>query len=200
MDHLCHGALSRGLQVIFIANLIVGMVACGGSSEEVDVKEYRISVSDQRPDVQSAFSYLVDSFNNDVGFDALTLAQEDDAANSFVTVTKGLEERDGKVGWGQWIRVTEVEGGASGFIGGGGRKVYRYSMKLEFDEEYISTRWSSRSDSDEYELRKLFYHEVGHGLQMNHVTDSSDIMYYDISGQKSFSVFYRNVRNYFSGQ
>jgi predicted Zn-dependent protease len=72
-------------------------------------------------------------------------------------------------------------------------------MRLEFDEEYFRTRTgSSETSKMRIEKQKLFFHEVGHGLQLDHSANQEDVMYFDISGDKSFANYFNYVRSYLS--
>jgi hypothetical protein len=61
-----------------------------------------------------------------------------------------------------------------------------YSMRLELDRDFVQTRINSVRENDQTDIRKLFYHEAGHGLQMAHHPDPHNVMYYDITGDKDF--------------
>jgi hypothetical protein len=63
-------------------------------------------------------------------------------------------------------------------------------MKIQFDQTYLSTM-------THYDNQKLFFHEVGHGLEMNHITtDVSEVMYPDVGGDKNFPLYFTRVQAY----
>ena len=70
-------------------------------------------------------------------------------------------------------------------------------MRLELDKEYVTSRLGG-NEAKRYELMKLFFHEIGHGLQMDHDPDPKAVMYYDISGNKDFDKYFEGVRAYFA--
>ena len=71
-------------------------------------------------------------------------------------------------------------------------------MRLELDEEFVKLKINSIKDADKNDIRKLFYHEVGHGMQMLHHPDQSNVMYYDITGEKNFTLYFADVRTFFA--
>ena len=78
------------------------------------------------------------------------------------------------------------------------KQTITYSMRLEFDEHYFLSRLGNRDPKILNEKYKLFFHEVGHGLQMGHVPGTRDVMYYDISGDKDFKPFFQRASRYLS--
>ena len=72
------------------------------------------------------------------------------------------------------------------------KRTITYSMRVEFDAEYMRR-------SDLYAKQKLFFHEVGHGLEMDHNPgDVRDVMFPDVAGDKDFDDYFRRVRSYLS--
>ena len=193
--------LFRNLQTsrVFTLGLIACLtlaVGCAGEYEDVDIKEYRLAVEGSNQQHKTIFEELVHRFNEQSGFEALKYTYHQDEANSLIQVTPGLDDYDGKIGWGQWIRETFVDSPTVRFRGETPRREKRYSMHLEFDQEYVVTRHLRRQSSDELDLLKLFAHEVGHGMEMEHEINPRSVMYHDISGGKDFPDFFRRVRAY----
>jgi hypothetical protein len=139
---------------------------------------------------------MVDQFNRETGTESLKLVDHPNDANSEIILTKGLNARDGKVGWGQWIRTTESESAANSLFGDTPSRTHIFTMRLEFDYDYIKDRINVADSEKHYDFRKLFYHEVGHGLQLDHDPNPQSVMYYDISGTKDFNGYIRQVRSY----
>ena len=59
--------------------------------------------------------------------------------NSFITLTQGLEKRDGKIGWGQWITSTS-EGESLTHKGQEIDRTINYRMDIELDWDYVMSR------------------------------------------------------------
>jgi hypothetical protein len=172
------------------------MTACGSSYNEHDIKDYRLAVESNDASVKDAFEKMISEFNSQVGLSALKFVNDPADANSQIILTRGLNARDGKVGWGQWIRTTESDSPVGSIIGETPDRTNVYSMRLEFDQDYVIERMDSSRADRYYEFRKLFYHEVGHGLQMDHDPNPQALMYYDISGTKDFNGYIKRVQQY----
>jgi len=185
--------LSRLLSLSLFVLIAGTLASCGGDTETIRVKDYRLAVLHDDPAIKREFQYLISEFNQNAGEPVLKYVDDPRHANSAVIVTKGLEERDGKVGWGQWLSETEEDGS---FLSSTSERRVTYSMRLEFDEDYLRTRMNETTRKNTTEKQKLFFHEVGHGLEMDHSPTKSDLMYYDISGDKNFDVFFQRVRSY----
>jgi len=181
---------------LFILIILV-TTACGGAYEQIEIKDYALSLDSSNPDMHHAMYRLIARFNREAGVEALRYEANPNQANSTITITSGLTERDGKVGWGQWIRETRTENHLDAFRGGQPKRISVYSMRLEFDKDFVARRMHSDSQMDQYDLYKLFAHEAGHGLQMGHDPEPESVMYFDISGKKDFDPFYERVRTFF---
>ena len=188
-------SILKSLNLFLVITLLTS--GCGGPSKTTLVKDYRLAVSDDDPAMKDQFRRLISDFNDFVGLDALIYTADVNNANSTIVLTSGLKQRDGKVGWGQWISESTSK---ASFLGKSGTRTVKYRMQLEFDRHYFESRLNSVSDEDNHARHKLFFHEVGHGLQMSHHTDSTDIMYYDIGGTKDPSNFFTRVREYIAAR
>lgn len=174
--------------------------ACGTSYKTTRVKQYTLAVVNDDDALKEEFRDMIDAFNRFSGRKILNYVHNASEANSAIILTKGLKERDGKVGWGQWLSETKSDGPISS-PGSQPKRTVSYSMRLEFDLDYYTSRLSSNGEKETIEKQKLFFHEVGHGLEMDHITnDTADVMYPDISGTKRFTPFFDRVRSYMADQ
>lgn len=145
------------------------------------------------------FGQLVADFNASIGFQGLKLVQERSEANSLIVLTPGLKLRDEKLGWGQWMteEVVQYQGPVVLHMGSQNKDVF-YSMRVEFDQNYIGEKMYSIDPSDQQKIRTLWCHEIGHGLQMNHVSEQTDVMYEYVDGdQKDFAKYFTEAKNFF---
>jgi hypothetical protein len=182
------------LQSSFFILLVQG---CGKAYKVEKFKEYRLHIVESPIPLEKEFQELIEKFNELAGQRVLTYENDPTKANSPIIVTSGLKARtSGKVGLGQWIAESETSESALTLEGNKSKQKIRYSMRLEFDMEYFTTR-SEKTAANSYDKQKLFFHEAGHGLEMNHNTkETSDLMYPDISGNKDFQLFFQQVRQY----
>ncbi len=198
----------------FLPPLLISLVltSCGSGYETSKIKNYSMarigSCSDARytdADLDVAIQTLVDDFNRLSAMQVLDFKSADEGANSSVIIDNGLRERDGKVGWGQWIAETKEENPYS--LKMPGQKLDReveYSMRLQLDATFVCSRMNAEDEKKHYELQKLFFHEVGHGLEMDHPPESpefgTDVMFFDIGDidgkKKDFDNFFERVRSY----
>ncbi|MGE0173821.1 MAG: matrixin family metalloprotease [Oligoflexales bacterium] len=193
-------------RLVSILVILLSMTACGGAAyREEKIKDYKLffSVSDQA--LMNDFERLVDQYNNaaDLGFSPIELVYDQDDANSLATITKGLEQRQEKIGFGQWKTKTFEEPSVAQLDGSRPKRIISYSMELEFDYDYIKQRSGAAANSLEWkEVFTLFAHEVGHGLQMNHSQVLTDVMYPSIDGnvKYNYTSYFAKVRKFFQEQ
>ena len=183
-----------------LAILALALSGCGTSVDEVGVKEFRLTlVNNTDKDLINTFRRAIADFNESAGMQALTYVDAPEQANSAIVITKGLQKRDGKVGWGQPLAEIDEQRRLDNLNGVKVDRTTRHFMRVEFDEEYIRQRMASTEESAKYDLKKLFSHEVGHGFEMGHeMNDKNNLMFPDISGQKNFDQYFKNVRLYFN--
>lgn len=189
--------LSRVLPLIFLFLFSSFLSSCGDQYSTEEVKDYRLFVQTSDPDVQQFFYELIQTYNQRAGLTAISYVSNPDEANSTIKLVKGLRLRDKKVGWGQWVKETKTSG--SGLFGNSGSptRTVLYSMKVEFDEDYMLSRKDSEDEQQQDEIFKLFAHEVGHGFLFDHHPDPNNVMYFDVSGAKDYSNYFSNVRSFF---
>lgn len=181
---------------IMVAAFAALFASCGAKLEERKVKQYRLGLAGGDMSFKPIIKSLVLDFNAQAGFRAIEFVESVDQANSNVFIVEGLEERDGKVGWGQWFAETERTG--VNMPGTTLEEETRYSLRAEFDADFFRKHGKSENGLLDIELRKLFAHEIGHGFQMDHHVDPSNVMYKDISGNKDFSDYWPRVRAFFT--
>ena len=187
-----------GVRSIIFAILSLSIYSCGTTTEHASVKEYRISMVQGDPSFVPILKALVVDYNAQAGIQALTYVDSPDQANSRIIVTQGLEKRDGKVGWGQWLATTETSTGQ--FPNTSQSESTSYTMKVEFDADFLRKNGVITNGVIPYEAQKLFAHEVGHGFQMEHHLDVKNVMYYDITGTKDFAQYWPRVQAFFSAK
>lgn len=188
---------SSAIPILLLSLVSVG---CGSSYKTTKIKNYTLSVVNDDKRLKAEFNDLIDDFNRFTGSEVLTYVENPEQANSAIILTKGLKQRDGKVGWGQWLSETKSDSPVA-TPGNKPKRTISYSMRLEFDLEYYTSRLKNPGEKETIEKQKLFFHEVGHGLEMDHVTSSeSEVMYPDISGDKNFELFFEQVRAYMADQ
>lgn len=181
----------------FVA-LALLLPACGNASyETTKIKSYSLAILDQPAAVQVEFQRLIREFNAYAGLEVLTYASSPADANSSVTLTVGLREKTGgKVGLGQMLSQTKSDSPVS-MPGSHPKQEIRYSMRLEFDAAYVNGNLGHKDQQKIVDNQKLFFHEVGHGLEMNHDDSSTrNVMHSNIDGEKDFEPFFVKVRNY----
>jgi hypothetical protein len=174
--------------------------ACGAGIdyEVTEVKDYKFYVHSEDEAIREELVSLMADFNRESCAPIMSMVASPDEANSTITVTRDLEKRDGKVGWGRWQRLT-VQDKPDNIVNGRGTILHSYGMDLEFDRDYFLTRIDLGDAARRHELFKLFSHESGHGLQMGHDNDPRSLMYGDIGGEKDMNSFFVRVRSYIAG-
>jgi hypothetical protein len=190
--------LPRLLSTVYLILSSMLMFACGDVYENVERKHYVLGLHSSDDNLRRQFEVLIDEYNQEAGFDALSFGVSPNEINSSIILTKGLKQRDGKVGWGQWIVATETTTNSSSqMLSTEFKRIHNYTMRLELDEDYVMDRIYSGDETQQYDLKKLLYHEIGHGFQLDHAPQRADLMYYDISGNKDFGLYFSQVRKFF---
>jgi hypothetical protein len=193
------------LKVVVMVRLallfLVALLPACGSYETVKIKHYKLAVLSDDPAMKAEFAGLIDDFNDYAGMHVLSYVDSADDANSSIILTKGLESRavssgeGSKVGYGQWMSETRTDSPLQ--VGSRPKRTITFAMRVEFDLDYMKERMQGVTSAKTYDKQKLFFHEVGHGLELNHnEQDPTDLMYPEISGTKDFDRFFRYVRSY----
>lgn len=192
--------LGRAISLTTILLALVSTFGCGQRVDEVEVKNFRLTLVGPDQSLVQTIKKLIDQYNAGVGIQSLRYVEHEEEANSPIILTKGLNARDGKVGWGQAIAEIEENNTADGLSGVKVDRTVRHAMRVEFDEEYIRERSVATATAEQkYDLQKLFSHEVGHGMEMLHdEKNPENVMFPDIGGQKDFEAYYAYIRSYFS--
>ena len=187
------------LRLFASLSVAVSLSSCGQNIQKTEVKSYILGVSQEHSAYKPLIKSLIANYNASVGSTVLEFSDSMDSVNSPILITKGLETRDGKVGWGQWNSSTERKGTTVPLPGANATETTKYSLQVEFDEDFLSSNSKeSAAGIPNYEVQKLFAHEIGHGFQMEHDPDVKQIMYLDISGEKSFDTYWPKVRSFFA--
>lgn len=182
------------MRFVLLQLLFVSAVSCGDSLFVSKVKNYHFKIEPASAENYRIFGSLFHNFNISINSNVLHLVKEGDLdANetSYIKLTPGLHARDNKLGWGKWIRRSEINSGKS-FLRQP-QKIRRdiYTMRLEYDWDYLKERYYSSKESHKRQLTTLFLHELGHGFQMRHDPDRSSVMYREINNSK------KDLRSYY---
>lgn len=165
-------------------------------TQDKTVKNFVLTCIGAGSGTHDSFRNLIHQYNTEAGIEALHYSSVESEANSPIYLSQGLNLREGKVGWGQWLSETEER--RNYLPAPKSLRTTSYSMRLELDQDFIQTKINSIKDNDKTDIRKLFYHEVGHGFQMVHDPDPGNVMYYDITGTKDFTRYFSDVRSFFA--
>ena len=185
-----------GIYIFFVVMAII-LGSCGSKVETTEIKEFRISLAEGDVKLVPLLKFLTKAYNEQSGIAALDYVDSPDQANSRIFLVEGLEQRDGKVGWGQWFAESETSG--VNLPGSKVDKKTKYTLQVEFDAAFF--REHSRimdNGQPDIDVMKLFSHEIGHGFQMEHHPDKRDVMYFDVTGDKNFSSYWPRVRAFFN--
>jgi hypothetical protein len=194
-------AFSLLSRVAFLSS-IASLVACGGSYDTEHVKDYRLAVVEGTDADREELQRLIIDFNDKAGMQVLNYVTAADDANSAVLFVNGLEAKtkattgEARIGQAQWFMETASENPMSS-MGRNPKRTVTYTMRIELDAEYMRSRQGWDDDKHTYDKQKLFFHEVGHGLELDHNEhDKSDLMYPSTDGSKDMQRFFHYVRGY----
>jgi hypothetical protein len=185
-------------RVLFLIVFAAVFNSCGAAVEKKSVKSYVLGLKSGDPKYTPLIKTLIADYNAGLGMRVLDFSESMDDANSPVLITKGLERRDGKVGWGKWISQTQRAGTVVPVPGTVMNETVTYSLQIELDQDFLDGNQRKASNGGlNDDLRKLFAHEIGHGFQLEHVSNIKDVMFEDIAGDKDFSLYWPRVRAFF---
>jgi hypothetical protein len=174
--------------------------SCGTKTEVTEIKDFKLFIMDSDPEIQDRMGRLIQEFNGELGFQALSFVDNEYDANSPIFITDNIyDETNHHVGWGQWIAETHETKQVSITSATKIKRKVHYRMRIEFDRNYFLRRMHAEEGTPEsYDLKKLFAHEVGHGMKMEHNEgDARDVMYPNIGGTKDFDTYYSQVRSFY---
>lgn len=172
--------------------------ACGSDYKVVKVKQYRLALTQGDASFKSTFESLINDFNTAAGSTVLTFENDAAKANCSIAVIKDLVKQNadglgtGKVGLGQWVTQSKQDNPVVIVPGEKPTETILYSMNVQFDQDYLK-------NGTKYDLQKLFYHEVGHGLELDHnEANQKDVMYPDVGvgDTKDFDSYFKYVKSY----
>jgi hypothetical protein len=178
--------------LIFIFSTLLSQC---GNVEEITIKEFRMYVFDDDPEVRKEIMSLVHFFNYKACFEAVQIVHDPSHANSTASLVRGMRDQRGRIGEGQYVIQTTEKVSKDPTVGVRRYKVH--SMNVWLDEPYFRSRMRSENSMDRYDLEKLVNHEIGHGLEMQHSDDPSDMMFKDTTGTKNEKTYFQRVRAYF---
>jgi hypothetical protein len=94
-------------RLVVVLGLAFYLSSCGAKVEKDEIKSYVLGLKDSDAAYKPLVKRMIDDYNQNLGLRVLEYSETIDSANCPVIITKGLEKRDGKVGWGQWFSQTE---------------------------------------------------------------------------------------------
>ena len=178
-------------------SLCTALHGCGQSYKIVKVKNYHLALVAGDSSNISVLKSLINRFNQDAGMQVLHFDNDTTLVNSPVEVTQGIDYPGGApgqvtVGLGAFYTKVVSEDESVRLLGRKPKATMYYGMKLTFDQETITS-------SLEISPYRLFCHEVGHGLELDHdSTDVHGVMYPNLleDPETDFSSFFLYVKNY----
>jgi hypothetical protein len=165
-------------------------LACRESHVE-ELKNFRIFVETDEVSLEHSVQILVDAYNRQLGFDALFIVDRKEESTSQIRFHQGLINDGRKLGLGQWTAMHRYS--VEGTFNQSRKTTIEYGMDVIFDLENFQKKaaYIQDPDSDQYKhLFHLFCHEVGHGMQMDHVHDEESVMFPSIAEKGARPVDY----------
>jgi hypothetical protein len=163
----------------------------------VAVKDFRIYTDTKNPELKKAIRILAQRYNKDMGSRTLTIVDREEDSNSRIRFTSGLHDNGHKLGLGKWITTTNQKSTLT-LKGEKNTQTVAYAMDIEFDQENFEAKVAFLNDSSSEEaqhLYHLFCHEIGHGLQMDHSPENSNVMFPTIPDKPTRFVDYKAYFN-----
>lgn len=182
----------------------VGAVLTGcGQYHTTYVKDYRLYFATEDNRLKSEGRRLIQVYNQRLGENVLSFAANPNEANSHVRFNRGMRDYEGKLGLGQWESNVNEEPDFRRIEGRPLERKIEYSMNIAFDEDFTLERSGMSEQNAEWQrLFLLFCHEVGHGMQLDHVDDEHNVMYPVIKSADSvnFDAYFAKIREYLKTQ
>lgn len=186
----------RTMKHLLFFQIVISLMSCGKSVFVEEVKRYHFDIKPYTRSNYRIFRDLFQDFNDKVGEDVLVLVLQDGSSDmSRITMTKGLESRKSKIGFGGWQSDSSFNENCL-------RQPFKiikkvYTMDLEFDEDFVKNRAQTDDKVARRELHTLFLHEVGHGFKLKHDPRRDAVMYEKVdSSKRDHRRFYRKVLDF----
>lgn len=199
--------LSFSIKLSTVFTALLSLNACGTQTYVTEhIQDFMVFPETKDGVILETLELLNHQYNDEIGFQAITLVNDESEANSFIRFPFGLRNSENKLGLGQWITVTTEEGRE---ILPSRRVLTRsvmYSMEIDFDYQNFrdkSQRFLSKNDGRAWaHLYHLYCHEIGHGLQMIHEPSKDSVMYPSIpEGSRSnvnYDRYFNSARQFFN--
>lgn len=179
--------------------------ACGEQVYVTEhIRDFRFYVETSDDEVLQAIRLLTQNYNDDIGFDAISLVDNKAEANSFILFPRNLRDSHNVLGYGHWSAIMTEEGRDLIPKKKTLQRTIQYSMELEFDYDNFkekSARIAEKNSGAWEHLYHLFSHEVGHGLHMDHEENKTSVMYMTIPEKShpdvDYTSYFRRAQNAF---
>lgn len=190
-------------KAIALTTIVVSFLGCGVKTEQKEIKDYRFLVNQNSAKYYEEIAELKTWFNDNAGFEAITITTIPEEANSSIDIIPDLQKKTGKVGFGMYItesnHSTRIQ--PSGLGVQEKLVVTEFSGKIELDESYFLQGIRNQSGTSYSQLQTAFAHECGHVFLMDHANERSSVMFGQIDGTaKDYSRFFKRVNGFFCGR
>lgn len=181
-------------KLLTISTLLIG---CGEDYKVIKIKDYKLSIFQGEESDFKILEDLINRYNQDVGRHVLSFERSPASANAPVKIMPSLREvypeaSSDPAGVGSSYVITKTEHPLVEVTGRKAKMWMKHFMELFFQQDIF------RSNNPQLVYR-LFCHEVGHGLEMDHNRASRhEVMYpylYD-DPETDFNSYFEHVRQY----
>lgn len=188
--------MKLNLSSLLVSILLVSfsLTSCGYNEEHI--KNYVFYVHSDNQLYVNTIDTLVSDFNYCVGSEVFKTTRDTTKYNSSIYLNTNLREiGESVIGYGTFIRKTS-QSNPLDVLKGSYTLSYKYTGEIRLDLGFFSNNLETddeinvNKNSDGYgELKKLFFHEAGHVVGLDHTDSEEDVMYYTISGDKDYDAF-----------
>ncbi len=167
-------------------------IGVSSSKSEVEIRDYVFSLAKEKDLFEQDITDLINEFNLNARLEILKYSSDRNSASALVYVKNGLFDNTGAVGRGQMIGANTT---VKEDFGTKEDSVTSYGMYIELDRDFMLSRPGKNDAIWWYDKRKLFFHEVGHGLGFEHEpNDVNNLMYPSTDGDKDLNGYFSRVR------
>lgn len=191
----------KNLMMMNIILLVFLNVGCGSRGDTLK-KEYRFYLETNDDAVERVINHLFKELNESAKTNKFGVVDGVETANSRISLQEDLLINERKLGFGQYI-IWKRPNHIANFIRTKGT-TKEFGISISFDKETIieaADIFMAGNDESDLFLKRLFFHEIGHGLEMNHDDDPDSVMYYAVPRGEDlydteFENYFQKVRTY----